>query len=95
MKTIKIGIRYAKTNFSKLLLNIQHGSEFVITDRGKPVGKLISIPKQSLSLDEWLTELERQGLVQLSNKNQPLAIPSPIPISQEISQKFLNEDRGA
>jgi prevent-host-death family protein len=41
MKSLRIGIREAKINLSKLLKNVQKGKEIIITDRGKPVGKIV------------------------------------------------------
>ncbi|HJT12427.1 MAG TPA: type II toxin-antitoxin system prevent-host-death family antitoxin [Dongiaceae bacterium] len=47
-----IGIRDAKANFSKLVRQIESGStqEVVLTRAGKPVAKLVAIPKAAIRL---------------------------------------------
>ena len=47
---ISVGIREAKINLSKLLKRVMKGQEVVITDRGKPVGKVVPIPKEHLPM---------------------------------------------
>ena len=95
MHPIRIGIREAKINLSKLLKNIQKGGEVVITDRGRPVGKLIPVTQDSLSLTERITELERQGLIEPFKTKKAKPLPSPLPLPDELAQKFLQEDRNS
>jgi prevent-host-death family protein len=47
-----IGIRDAKANFSKLVRQIESGStqEIVLTRAGKPVAKLVPVPKTRIRL---------------------------------------------
>jgi len=59
MQPISVGIREAKTHFSKLLKNVKRGEEIIIIDRGKPVGKIVPLSNDSLSLTERIKELER------------------------------------
>ncbi len=93
MRSLRIGIREAKINLSKLLKNVQKGKEIVLTDRGKPVGKIVPMPADSLPLFERINELERQGWIEPRKKKTMKKLLIPIPIPDELAQKFLREDR--
>ncbi len=93
MRSLRIGIREAKINLSKLLKNVQKGKEIVLTDRGKPVGKIVPMPADSLPLSERINELERQGWIEPRKKKTMKKLLIPIPIPDELAQKFLREDR--
>ena len=41
MHSSRVGIRDAKMNLSKYLKMVQKGTEVIITDRGRPVGRRI------------------------------------------------------
>lgn len=43
MYPMKVGIREAKINFSKLIRNVQKGLEVIITDPGQAGGKNFSV----------------------------------------------------
>lgn len=95
MQPISIGIREAKMNLSKLLKNVQKGEEIIITDRGKPVGKIVPVTQDSLSLAERIKRLERQGWIEPQKKETQGPLPSPLPLPDEIAQKYLQEDRNS
>lgn len=92
MQTISVGVREAKINLSKLLKNVQKGREIIITDRGKPVGKIVPISADSLPLADRVNELERQGWIEPREKKTRKLHP-PIPLPEELAQKFLQEER--
>ncbi len=52
MQHVSVGIRDAKINLSKLLKIVQKGSEVILTDRGRPVGKIVPVKPESLPLLE-------------------------------------------
>jgi len=95
MQPISVGIREAKTHFSKLLKNVKRGGEIIITDRGKPVGKIVPLSNDSLSLSERIKELERNGWIEPLNqkKKKIKQLPPPIPVPKELAQRFLQENR--
>jgi len=93
MQSLRIGISEAKINFSKLLKNVQKGKQIILTDRGKPVGKIVPMPADSLPLAERIHELERQGWIETRKKKTMKKLLIPIPIPDELAQKFLQEDR--
>jgi len=69
----RIGVREAETHLSRLLREVQHGSEFVITDHGRPVGKLIPVPQEERSSAQVMRDLEARGIVE-----KRLAAPKPL-----------------
>ncbi len=93
MQSLRVGIREAKINLSKLLKNVEKGREIIITDRGKPVAKIVPMPTDSLPLAERIQELERQGWIEPRKKKTVKKFLIPIPIPDELAQKFLQEDR--
>jgi len=93
MQSISVGIREAKINLSKLLKNVLKGREIIITDRGKPVGKIVPMPSDSLPLADRINELERQGWIEPQKKKKVKKLLPPIPLPKELAQKFLQEDR--
>jgi prevent-host-death family protein len=93
MQSLRVGVREAKINLSKLLKSVQKGREIIITDRGKPVGKIVPLPAGSLPLAERIRELERQGWIEPGKKKTIKKFLIPIPIRDELAQKFLQEDR--
>jgi len=95
MQQIKIGIREAKINLSKLIKDAQMGREVIITDRRKPVVKIIPVPEDSLSLEERIKSLERVGWIEPLNKKRIRNLPPPLPLPDEYAQKFLQEDRNS
>jgi len=51
MKTV--GTLEAKTNLSRLLDEVEHGEEFVITRHGKPIAKLQAMDPQASRAARW------------------------------------------
>ena len=93
MQHVSVGIRDAKINLSKLLKIVQKGSEVILTDRGRPVGKIVPVKPESLPLLERVKQLEDQGIIEAISGKGRKKIPSPIPIPNGLAQRFLREDR--
>ncbi len=95
MRTINVDVREAKIHLSKLLKRVTQGQEVVITDRGKPVGRIVSVPQDHLSVDERIKKMEEQGLIGPVRKGKAVRLPPPLPARKGVAQKFLQEDRDA
>ena len=95
MRMINVGVREAKINLSKLLKRALKGQEVIITDRGKPVAKIVPIPQDRLSLAERIAKLEEQDLLGPVRKGRAMRLPPPLPAREGIAQEFLQEDRDA
>jgi len=87
-----VGIREAKIHLSHLLKKVRRGMEIVITERGNPVGKIVPLRRSSRSLAERISELEVRGLIE-EKKSPSRPLPPPIPVEDDVAQKFLQEDR--
>ncbi|HIC90798.1 MAG TPA: type II toxin-antitoxin system prevent-host-death family antitoxin [Syntrophaceae bacterium] len=93
MQPITVGVRDAKINLSKLLKMVQQGSEIILTDRGRPVGKIVPIKTESLPLLVRIKHLEDQGVIEPPSGKGQKKIPPPIPLLKSMAQRFLQEDR--
>ena len=93
MERAVVGIRDAKINLSKLLKLVQDGNEVLLTDRGKPVGKIVPVPPRSLALAERLKVLEERGLIEPPHKRRMNKVPPPLPLEKGLAQKMLQRDR--
>jgi len=93
MKTTTVGIRDAKMHLSKYVKMVQKGNEIILTDHGRPVGRIVPITTIDLSIEERIKRLEDQGLLEPSSGRKNYTIPSPLPVPPGIAQKLLQEDR--
>jgi prevent-host-death family protein len=93
MRTTSVGIREAKIHLSKLLKLVKQGREVIVTDRGRPVGKITPIGMESLPLPARIRRLEEQGVVEPLPTRARKTLPPPIPVPQDVAQEFLAEDR--
>ncbi len=55
-----------KAHLSEYLNQVKAGMEVLITDRGKPVARLVPIPR-SKNLKESLVRMEKQGFIKLGS----------------------------
>jgi prevent-host-death family protein len=93
MQAISIGVREAKINLSKLLKMVRAGKEVVITDRGKPVGKIVALSLDNVSFTERVRLMEERGWIEPQKKKSNTKLPPPLPAPDEIAQKLLQEGR--
>lgn len=93
MADLNVGIREAKANLSKLLKIVEKGKEVVLTDRGRPVGKLVPIDKAALPLASRIQEMEDAGILEPVTGKGPKRLPAPIPVEKGIARRLLEEDR--
>lgn len=92
MKSLTIGIRQAKAQLSRLISEVEQGTEWIITDRGRPVAKLVPAADLSSPLEHRIARLEKWGWVEPA-ASQRVAPLKPIRITGD-AQQMLNEDRG-
>ena len=58
-----VGVRDAKARLSELLRDVQLGHEWMITERGKPIARLIPIAASEASLEERLVRVVKSGVI--------------------------------
>jgi prevent-host-death family protein len=93
MQTTHVGIREAKIHLSKYMKMVQEGNEIVLTDRGRPVGKIVPIRGEDIPLQTRIAKLEEKGMVTVLPKGYLKTLPEPIAVPDSIGQSFLQEDR--
>ena len=89
----RVGVREAKINLSRLLRRVQENHEVILTQRGRPVGRLVPMAIESLPLHERIKRLEDLGVIERQKSRKRRGIPRPIPLPGELAGKFLQEDR--
>jgi prevent-host-death family protein len=91
---ITVGVREAKGNLSRLLKQVREGVQVVITDRGEPVGRIVPVEREDLSVEDRLKDLERRGILRARAKRTPLKVPRPVHMPKKVDlQAMLQEDR--
>ena len=93
MEPSRVGIRDAKIHLSRFLQIVKNGGEVILTERGKPVGKIVPVQQMELSLSERLKQLENKGIIAPRQIKEEARLSSPIAVPDGIAQKMLKEDR--
>ncbi|MGI8563178.1 MAG: type II toxin-antitoxin system Phd/YefM family antitoxin [Candidatus Dormibacter sp.] len=93
MKSLTIGIREAKAQLSRLVSEVERGTEWIITDRGRPVARLTPLNDLETSLEHRISRLEKWGWIEGAARVKA-PVPPPIRIGAD-AQSALQEDRGA
>ena len=89
-------ISETKAKLSALLDRVKAGEEVTITDRGRPVARIVPVPEDEVDWEERLSRLERQGLIRRPKKKLDLesflARP-PIHARASVLEALLEERR--
>jgi prevent-host-death family protein len=87
-----IGIRDAKARLSELLADVQRGHEWTITERGKPVARIVPMSATLAPVEERLRALEQSGLIERV-LDVPRSIPPPLRLEPGLARRMLDESR--
>jgi prevent-host-death family protein len=85
-----------KARLSRYLAAVKIGEEVLVTERGKPVAKLIPVPASGEEDHERLREMVRQGLLRPPSKRLPKtfwAQPRPEDPQARVLEALLDERR--
>ncbi len=93
MENTSVGIRDAKIHLSRFIQIVKNGGEVILTDRGKPVGKIVPFLQVDLPLSERVKNLENKGIIAPRIGKDRIKLYTPIPVPEDMAQKFLKEDR--
>ena len=88
-----VGIREAKMRLSKYIKMVHRGQEVILTDRGRPVGKIVPIHATELPLEERLLRLTEQGILAGKPLQAASGLPPLVRITDGMAQQYLQEDR--
>jgi prevent-host-death family protein len=94
---MRVGLRDANHNFSRLMRAVRRGTEVVLTERGRPVARLTRIEAlagpEAESTTELLQRLSDQGLLRGAMKAGPLPSWKPRKISGAPLSDTVRVDR--
>ena len=90
---ISAGIKEVKNNLSRLLARVKTGEEVLITDRGKPVARIIKENQGDKSIRAVLEPLVQKGLIVLPSRSILKDRLSAIKVPGEPVSKMVIEDR--
>ena len=91
MRSETIGIREAKAQLSRLVSEARRGTEWIITDRGRPVAKLTPLGEAATPLAYRVQQLEVWGWIDPAPLGAP-ALPQPLDVRRDV-QQALQDDR--
>jgi prevent-host-death family protein len=85
-----VGIRDLKARLSEYMQRVKSGESIVITEHGKPVGRILPI---GMSLEDRLEVLRKAGLVEWSGKKLRRIKPPTINRSDKLVSDIVVELR--
>ena len=93
MKKRIAGIRHVKEHLSALLRDVKEGHEWIISDRGVPVARLVPAKGETEDLETWLRRMEAIGRIK-TGRGVVRDLPLPIHLDPpDLAERMLQEDR--
>ncbi len=86
-----------KATLSEFLALVKTGEEVIVTERGKPIAKIVPIPRDTSKLSPHLEELARLGLARVGSCKLPNGfwkIPRPTD-KTGAAAKALKDERAS
>jgi prevent-host-death family protein len=83
-----------KALLSKYLSKVKAGEEVVVTDRGRPIAKIVPIKRAEMEISTHLLTLERAGLARIGKSSLPASfwsLPRPRDKKGAALKALLNE----
>lgn len=83
-----------KASLSKYLARVKAGEELLVTERGRPVAKLVPVPQNEQPEPERLVLLERRGLLSIGRGRLPKNFwdrPLPKDTGDSVLKALLEE----
>jgi len=93
VNSLKVSIREAKVILSRLIRRAQRGDEVILTNRKRPVARIVSITERALPLSDRIRDMEQEGIIEAAEKKSDGRPLVPLSIPGGWAQKFLQEDR--
>jgi prevent-host-death family protein len=90
----RVGSREFKNRLGRYLLAVRNGKTLLVTDRGKPVAKVMPPDQDSsseLTFSDVLRKLEAEGKIRLAKR--PLGRFKAIPSRGKSASQMIIEDR--
>ena len=83
-----------KASLSRFLAVVKSGEELLVTERGKPIAKIVPLPPGVQPEEARLRRMEARGLVRLGDGKLPRAFwsaPRPADPGGEVRSALLSE----
>ena len=90
---IQAGIKEVKNNLSRFLARVKAGEEIMITERGKPVARIVRENSKSLAIRTALAPLIEKGLVALPNSHLRKEDMNCQEVKGKLVSEMVVEDR--
>ena len=95
---MRVGLREANQNFSRIMKAVRKGTEVILTDRGRPVAKITRLEppvnQADDDFDKILDQLEAEGFLERAPKRGQRMPPfKPIKIRGELITETLRRER--
>ena len=90
---IIVGVKDAKNNLSRYLARVKKGEEVQITERGKPIARIIKEGKGTSSARKALRPLADRGLIVLPSRSVSKEHISPMDAPGKPVSEMVIEDR--
>jgi prevent-host-death family protein len=90
---ISAGIKEVKNNLSRLLDKVKAGEEILITERGRPIARIVKEDKGDKSIRAALGPLIQKGLIAWPNRNIVKDRHAPLKVSGKPVSAMVLEDR--
>ena len=87
-----------KASLSKYLARVKAGEEVLVTDRGRPIAKIIPLEEGDVDMDVHVRELERTGRARIGRRKLPTDFwdrPRPKDPKGAVLQALLDEREDA
>ena len=87
------GIKEIKNNLSRYLAKVKMGEEILITERGKPIARIIKESDRNTSIRNALASLIQKGLIVMPSQSMNKAKPPQVKASGQPASGMVIEDR--
>jgi prevent-host-death family protein len=90
---IRAGIKDVKNNLSRFLARVKAGEEILITERGKPIARIVQEKNADKSIRVALGPLVQKGLIALASRSILKDGLTPVAVPGKPVSKMVIEDR--
>ncbi len=83
-----------KATLSEQLARVKAGEEVVVTERGRPIAKIVPLSSETMGLSAHMSELARNGLIRLGTgkfSKDTWKLPRPVDKRGEALKALLDE----
>jgi prevent-host-death family protein len=90
---LSAGIKDLKNNLSRYLSLVKKGEDVLITQRGRPIARIIQEDPKQIALREALKPLILKGIIGLPSQPLTKDMPAPVKVPGKPVSEMAMEDR--